>query len=200
MLLRCRTVDCPRCFTVGGLRSCEPYEAWGCAECRGIWLTIAAARRLLEPSFGPIFGLPQSSMGHAALRCPGCAQGLARCKIAEVEIDVCLRDGVWFDHEEIQRIQAVPRGARGAALATAAVVGTAVAAEMAGSIYGAPGSPSSRSASADAGAGIDGVVEVVDVGATAIDAAAGGGEVVVEGATGVLDLLSGLFDVFSIFD
>ena len=200
-------MDCPRCFErlALGDRKVEA-EVRGCAACQGVWLSPAAARRLIEGPFGALNRLPRLATGNAALRCPTCGEALERRKVAEVEIDVCAEHGVWFDHTEVERVHAAARRPhRGDGLATAAVIGTAVAAEVMTSIYAPLSQPGQRPAEgADVGVIADGAEIVVDVGVTAIDVAVSSGEAigtaVVEGGaleavgSGALELLASLFE------
>jgi Zn-finger nucleic acid-binding protein len=174
--------NCPRCFEENALayRGGAP-EVRGCAACKGVWLSQAAAKRLIEGPFGPLSGLPTLAT-RASLCCPDCGATLERRQVAGVEIDVCPRDGVWFDHTEVERVQAAarrPRGDDGLATAGVAVLGTAVAAEVvAATIYAPMQRPGPQAAQADGGALVDVADGVIDVGATAIDVAASGTEVV----------------------
>ncbi len=207
-------MDCPRCFErwAHGNQQAE-IEARGCAACQGVWLAPAAARRLIEGPFGALGKLPRISAGNAALRCPSCREALERCRVAEVEVDVCAVHGVWFDHTEVERVHAAARRPRsGDGLATAAVIGTAVAAEVMTSIYAPLSRPGQRPAEgADVGVIADGAEIVVDVGVTAVDVAVSSGEaigsaVVEAGAieavsagaeavgSGALELLASLFE------
>lgn len=174
-------MDCPRCFEkwAPGDREKE-IEARGCAACQGVWLTPAAARRLIERPFGALGKLPRISAGNAALRCPTCHKELERCGVAEVEIDVCAEHGVWFDHREVERVHAAARRPRvGDGLATAAAIGTAVVAEVATSIYAPLSRPEQRPVEGtDVGVIADGAEIVVDVGVTAIDVAVSSAEAV----------------------
>jgi Zn-finger nucleic acid-binding protein len=203
--------NCPRCFEEDALahRGGAP-EARGCAACKGVWLSQAAAKRLIE---GPLSGLATLAT-RASLCCPDCGAPLERRQVAGVEIDVCPRDGVWFDHTEVERVQAAarrPRGDDGLATAGVAVLGTAVAAEVvAATIYAPMQRPGPQAAQADGGALVDVADGVIDVGATAIDVAASGAEVVgaaivdggavevvgatVESGAGALDVLASIFE------
>lgn len=200
-------MDCPRCFerlTLGN-RNVD-VEASGCASCHGAWLPLAAAQRLIEGPFGALAGLPRVSAGNAALRCPVCRTALERRRVAGVEIDACAEHGVWFDHKEVEHVQAAARRPRlGAGLATAAAIGTAVAVDMATSIYGPMSRPGPRPAeNMDAGVAADGLEVVADVGVTAIDVAVSSAEVigsaVVEGGaaeavgSGALEVLASIFE------
>lgn len=171
-------MDCPRCFKERALaHRGEPPEARGCAGCQGAWLSVAAARRLIEAPFGPLGELPVVHT-KAPLRCPSCEQALERRRVAEVEIDVCAEHGVWFDHREVERVQAAARrpGVR-AGLATAAIIGTAVVADMATSIYGPGGAgPRPMTSNADAGSVIEVAASVGDVGIAAVEIAGSGAE------------------------
>jgi len=212
-------MDCPRCFNkwAHGNRN-EEIEARGCAACQGVWLSPAAARRMIEGPFGALSKLPRIAAGNAALRCPTCRKALERCRVAEVEIDVCAEHGVWFDHTEVERVHAAARRPRrGDGLATAAVIGTAVAAEVVTSIYAPLSQPGQRPGEgADVGVVTDGAGIVLDVGVTAIDVAvssseaigsavveagaleaiSAGAEAVGSGALGVLaSLFEGLFSL-----
>jgi hypothetical protein len=206
-------MDCPRCFEEGALaHRGEPPEARGCAGCQGAWLSVAAARRLIEGPFGALGELPAAATRAAALRCPGCKNVMARRRVAEVEIDVCMDHGVWFDHTEVERVQAAARPRVGAGLATAAIFGTAVVADLATSIYGPPGAgPRPMASNADAGSVIEVAASVGDVGLAAVDIAASGAETVgsavldagavevvgagVEAAgSGALEVLASLFE------
>lgn len=209
--------NCPRCFEERALAfRGEAPEARGCAGCHGVWLSTAAAHRLIEGPFGSLAQLPAIA-GGATLRCPECGEVLERRLVDDVEIDVCPRDGVWFDHAEVERVQAAARRPRrGEGLAAAAVIGTAVVADIATSIY-APGSrPGQQPATSDSGVAVDVALETVgEVSGAAIDVAASGAEVigsaVVEGGaleavgagaeavgSGALELLASLFEgIFS---
>ena len=203
-------MDCPRCFERWALgnRKVEA-EARGCAACQGVWLSHTAARRLIEEPFGALAGLPRVEAGNAALRCPVCDVSLERHRVADVEIDVCAAHGVWFDHKEVERVQAAARRPRVSdGLATAAAIGTAVAAEVATSIYAPLSRPTAQPGEgADAGTVIDGLEVVGEVGFSAVDIAMSSteaiGSAVVEGGgeavgSGALELLAGLFEgIFS---
>lgn len=207
--------NCPRCFEEGALAyRGEAPEARGCAACKGVWLSPAAARRLVEGPFGRLADLPAVAT-KAPLRCPECGQPLERRRVAGVEVDVCPDDGVWFDHTEVERVQAAarrPRGDAGLASAGVAVLGTAVAAEVVAATIYAPGQrPAAQAGQADAGGLADVAEGVIDVGATAIDVAASGAEVIgaaiVDGggvevaAAGAEAVGSGAFEVLaSIFE
>jgi Zn-finger nucleic acid-binding protein len=97
----------------------------GCGRCGGQWLDGKGSLRVLSGSLSdqakamarsasqktspkqPAHGdyrAPQP--GHRARTCPICSQTLTPRTITEaaLEIDVCERDGTWFDAHELERL------------------------------------------------------------------------------------------------
>lgn len=176
---------CPRCFE----RSLRPVPATPgadvCPGCRGAWVVSGTIAPLLEPRFGPLDALPLVPRPYAALRCPDCRSELERRRIADIEVDICEAHGVWFDHRELERVEAAARhpdaaptpGVR-AAVAAALVAAAGVAPSFQPVVQGlAPGEV------------VEGTLDAVDLAVSAVDI--GGG---------VLDLLSGLADALSVLD
>lgn len=176
---------CPRCFE----RSLQPVLATPgaevCPHCRGAWVGSVKIAPLLEPRFGPLDGLPMVPPPYAALRCPDCRSELVRRRIADIEVDICGTHGIWFDHRELERVEAAARRTDSAPKLGATAVAAAV---VAGAAAVAPLEPVSQ------GLGPGEVVELTldaaDVAVSTIDI---GGSVIellatIGDALGLLDL------------
>lgn len=106
--------DCPRCH-----RALEPEELVGvgvetCVECGGLWLEHDAfdglyadrahhreiLRRKIRHSLAPVDL-------NAPLECPTCGGAMRRLSFdhrSGILIDICKKDGTWFDAGELKQI------------------------------------------------------------------------------------------------
>jgi Zn-finger nucleic acid-binding protein len=111
----------------------------GCAECAGVFLGPACARRLAEAQPPEAVALASKASAGARyqpdlappLSCPACQQTMHRTHAisAQVEIDSCKLHGTWYDRGELERVAHAIRGSGwgGTAAAAAAPFGSAVA-------------------------------------------------------------------------
>lgn len=104
---------CPRCSLPLGQTLARDVEAALCGRCTGIWLDRETFRRLCEEPgryarvFGPPLLTPPAGDLSRHLCCPHCAEIMTRKsfpKSSSIVIDLCHEHGVWFDHDELQRI------------------------------------------------------------------------------------------------
>lgn len=189
-------VHCPRCL-VERLRKPEgEHDGRPCRTCRGAWLPTASADRLIVGPFGPLAALPRLPTGINALRCPECNAELERRQVAGIEIDVCPDHGVWFDHQEIDRVRAAAeRHRRGEPLAVAELAATAVAAVVI--------TPMPNHQSQSDGVALELAASAAELAVSTAEAATSSGDVTVavlevvdvgEVAGGALELLSGALE------
>ena len=188
---------CPRCLESELLPPAGEYDARACAGCRGAWLPGDAARRIIEPSVGPLDALPVVPVGTGALRCPDCEAELVRRHADVVEVDVCAAHGVWFDHERIRPAAGRRRGV--ATLAAGAVAVAAVATTPSPMLDDGRQLASTNSdAVAD---GVEAVFEVVSNGGELVEVAATGIAAVAEAAGAVIEVVgAGLGLVVRMFE
>lgn len=165
-------MSCPRCLEHRLRAPDGEHDARACKHCKGAWLPVAAARRVVEGPFGPLAAFPVVRVGNGALRCPECGEELVRRRVVGVEIDGCEAHGVWFDHSEVERIRAAAQQPRGAELA----VGAAVVMATAATVLFAPSQTSAGRRDPSSDVDVAGVIDVtvtsIDVAATGVDVAA----------------------------
>jgi Zn-finger nucleic acid-binding protein len=104
-------LECPRC-SIPLRQGFEPPVS-GCPNCGGVFYDPATLKRVLQearlhaettPYRRPILSLTEPVR---YLRCPACQDMMHRRNFAEssgVVVDVCTRDGVWFDDGELALI------------------------------------------------------------------------------------------------
>ncbi|MBK7826280.1 zf-TFIIB domain-containing protein [Nannocystis sp.] len=179
--------DCPRCL-VERLRPPEgEHDACPCLACRGAWLPAPAARRLVANPFGPLESLPRIQTGSNALRCPECRAELTRHRVARVEIDLCSPHGVWFDHQEIDRVRAAAeQHRRGELSPVVTTTGLTAAATITAAALSS--SPATRTAS-DTVSNTDAALAAGDVGLAVLELVDTG-----EVASGAFEVLAGVFE------
>lgn len=169
-------MSCPRCLEHRLRAPDGEYDARACKHCKGAWLPVAAARRVVEGPFGPLAAFPVVGVGNGALRCPECGEELVRRRVVGVEIDGCEAHGVWFDHSEVERIRAAAQQPRGAELAVGAVVMATAA-----TVLFAPSQTSAGRREQYSDVDVGGVLDVT---VTSIDVAAAGADVATTAVTG----------------
>jgi len=115
-------MNCPRCRASLHPEVYEGVEVDRCAACKGIWLDDGELQPILN-EFSQKFSnrLIQSALGNANLGipasekasvepCPKCSKPMDPMNwgaTSGVVVDRCVEHGVWFDHEELDRVQAV---------------------------------------------------------------------------------------------
>ena len=80
-------MSCPRCLEHRLRAPDGEYDARACKHCKGAWLPVAAARRVVEGPLGPLAAFPVVGVGNGALRCPECGDELVRRRVGGVEVD-----------------------------------------------------------------------------------------------------------------
>lgn len=108
--------NCPRCRLSLELLEIGEIKVRTCAKCDGIWAdvetfeNICATREQQSAVLGFIGNRESKAEPLAKISyvpCPDCGQLMNRSNFAHasgVIIDICKKDGVWFDAEELPRI------------------------------------------------------------------------------------------------
>jgi Zn-finger nucleic acid-binding protein len=106
-------LQCPRCEVNLVERTNGPAAVLACARCGGVWLDVAACRRLVQraPETAPLLFLADRSAAAARVQpaetsgagCPVCSAPMQRTPVVGVEatIDTCSH-GTWFDARELR--------------------------------------------------------------------------------------------------
>lgn len=107
---------CPRCSAELAAKALGPRPVLGCRACGGLWLDHATFADLKgetrhrsppvspENPPGPQRPPPGAAM---YLRCPLCDELMQRKNFAQrsgIIVDVCRRDGLWFDADELSAV------------------------------------------------------------------------------------------------
>jgi Zn-finger nucleic acid-binding protein len=116
---------CPVCGVGMYLGQAEDVAMLGCGRCGGQWLDQKGTQRVMDGLLseqarsmarsvseradddGPTGGDYRGAQpGARARACPICSGGLGKRTIAgvNIEIDVCERDGTWFDAHELEAL------------------------------------------------------------------------------------------------
>jgi Zn-finger nucleic acid-binding protein len=108
---------CPRCRTEMQLVPIGNTKVLECETCLGLWLSIQAFEKICadKEQQSAVLGtaslaavdrtIPPAKVNYVP--CPECSQLMNRANFARcsgVIIDVCKRDGIWFDRNELSRI------------------------------------------------------------------------------------------------
>lgn len=102
---------CPRCTTKLFFGETDGI-ALGCGLCGGIWLDNASAQRVMARYDGAVAELASRATASATKRpdvrapvnCAECGASMQRKRVGDVEIDLCLAHGTWFDAGELGRV------------------------------------------------------------------------------------------------
>ena len=108
--------DCPRCRVPLGFMRVGQTNLRECSKCDGLWAdvatfeTICADREKQSAVLGfigqrTLTAEPLTKISY--VRCPDCNEMMNRSNFARasgVIVDICKKDGVWFDADEMPRI------------------------------------------------------------------------------------------------
>jgi Zn-finger nucleic acid-binding protein len=115
-------LNCPRCHTVKMLSTqLKDSHILECPQCAGLWLSTATFSEICndneqqQAALQIDTGLPnQAAAPHFTLdqnvkylACPQCSQLMNRLNFAHrsgVIIDICNKDGIWFDRDSLRHI------------------------------------------------------------------------------------------------
>jgi Zn-finger nucleic acid-binding protein len=107
-------LTCPRCQVTLFAARRSGIRVDACGACGGVWLATDDARRMLETRSRVAAELAGKAASRASslaytpgdASCPECGVTLARTVVppANIEIDVCAKDGTWFDRGELARV------------------------------------------------------------------------------------------------
>ncbi len=100
---------CPRCHAdlidARSVRACE--------ECRGVWVAQPILEEMMVGMRTPPRHIALPLVAHSnrpPLGCPVCEQPMEMWSLHDVDIDRCVRHGLWFDRDELEQVL---RGAAG---------------------------------------------------------------------------------------
>jgi Zn-finger nucleic acid-binding protein len=108
---------CPRCHTAMQVVTLGQQRVLECATCLGLWLTSDSFEKICadKEEHSAVLGsaalanenrtVPETRVNY--IPCPECSQLMNRANFARcsgVIIDLCKKDGVWFDRNELSRI------------------------------------------------------------------------------------------------
>jgi Zn-finger nucleic acid-binding protein len=90
---------CPRC----GTDLIDAVVGVACAQCQGIWISPASVSQMVADMQVPPFPvqLPLVDDPRESIACPTCREGMLTRKQLDVEIDLCVKHGIWFDAREL---------------------------------------------------------------------------------------------------
>ncbi len=190
--------SCPRCENAAlYVGHAEGVTLHGCAQCGGVWLNAASARKIAEALPKEAILLSERVAKHATrravleadVRCPVCGQKTARThvKAAGVDIDMCGLHGTWYDRNELDCIAKALEKISWKSQAAGVAV-------MAGAAAAGANAPQAQQAANSIGLGD--AVDLVDIGLEVADAASSAE--VLDGAVEVVGAIFGaigaLFD------
>jgi Zn-finger nucleic acid-binding protein len=94
---------CPRCHAdlidARSVRACE--------QCRGVWIAQPILEEMLLQMRTPPRHIEIPLVAHhdrPPLGCPVCDQPMEMWMLHDVDIDRCVRHGLWFDRDELERV------------------------------------------------------------------------------------------------
>jgi Zn-finger nucleic acid-binding protein len=112
---------CPRCGNPCQIKTYEGVTIDECVQCKGVWLDSGELELVIERQESQFTAgftsetlrlsspmIPESEKT-AILKCPLCEQSMRTMNFnysSGVIINTCPRHGAWFDHEELQRVEA----------------------------------------------------------------------------------------------
>jgi Zn-finger nucleic acid-binding protein len=187
-------MHCPRCRELElHTGEAEAITVHACGRCGGVWLDPADADKLLE------WVHVQAWQEPVPLGCPVCRQTMQGRHVAEagVLVDGCPGHGVWFDHQELERVAGavarkrgrpmppLPGPATGGAVLAGVVAASAVGAFALASAEGGP--PADEDARHAADVVLEGVIIGPDVALAGAQLTAEAGDTVVEAGSGVVE-------------
>ncbi|MFC1835349.1 zf-TFIIB domain-containing protein, partial [Thermodesulfobacteriota bacterium] len=106
---------CPRCQAPMIGRSIADFSIMGCGSCQGLFIPVDTFEMMQETSKRIVEHVagrgrknqPQIETHISYIRCPVCLNMMNRQNFARVSgviIDICSKDGIWFDPGEMEKI------------------------------------------------------------------------------------------------